>query len=789
MRTVMEDQAQSEVIGQNPIGNGLEAFRNSYALVCNDRRLPFTPESFDQIHDQDLNTIIYSFLWAAQKLPTADLLPSTTGRGTLQIDLFRLELSLIEADGFDFDGLKPLLKDALAEELDDALVWRRIYDAVNEFAPLPRRTGSSSIQQTPWLQHTSSFPDSSEYRQYLDNILEHELGPIHVDIPRFRQSFFGGVAGLEAASKAVFSKCMEGSNPLFTEGWVGWPSDADPGNVLSWFAALSERLARLGAAANHNSSAMYCRPLARPNKQIQGSTVERKLDVGFVDNPKAGKDSKCHWSRILIPGELKSNPSSNKASKTWLDLGRYVKEVLAAQGGRRFVVGFTLCGSLMRIWEFDRLGGIASESFDINKDGLQFVSTVLGLLWMDDEQLGFDPTITTISDGRRVLTIQRNGQAERLILDKLMKRVRCIAGRGTTCWMGHREGEPKTRFVIKDAWQDVERDEEGQLLKEAADKGVVNVVRYYHHETVFARGEIDDIQHNIRRGLDVLEPTNDPLASSEVLLKVSVPGASREGPTNTIGLKRLFTQTNTTALPPNKRSCLASPTKANSSMRSNRTHTRIILRDCGKPIYKASSPSALLAALQGCIGGHESLHKAGILHRDISINNLLINEHVNENPSWDAFLIDLDLAVREDPDGTPETKRNAGTRAFMAIGALRGEQHSFMHDLESFFWVLFWICIHYNGPGNAKVVAEFDRWNYMDTGELTMLKEGIVSDGVFEETAERFFTEYYWPLFPCVNELRRTVFPGGGRWKRKDEGLYMRMRNVLEKARTALAES
>ncbi|KAK4145918.1 uncharacterized protein C8A04DRAFT_35481 [Dichotomopilus funicola] len=731
----MEDQAQSELIGQNPIGNGPEAFRNSYALVCNDRCLPFTPESFDQIHDQDLNTLIYSFLWAAQKLPTADLLPSTTGRGTLQIDLFRLELSLIEADGFDFDGLKPLLKDALAEELDDALVWRRIYDA-------------------------------------------HELGPIHVDIPRFRQSFFGGVTGLEAASKAVFSKCMEGSNPLFTEGWVGWPSDADPGNVLSWFAALSERLARLGAAANRNSSAMYRRPLARPNKQIQGSTAERKLDVGFVDNPKAGGDSKCHWSRILIPGEIKSNPSR-----------RYVKEVLAAQDGRRFIVGFTLRGSLMRIWEFDRLGGIASESFDINKDGLQFVSTVLGLLWMDDEQLGFDPTIPTISDGQRALTIQRNGQAERLILDKLMKRVRCIAGRGTTCWMGHREGEPKTRFVIKDAWQDVERDEEGKLLKEAADKGVVNVVRYYHRETVFARGEIDDIQHNVRRGLDVLEPTKDPLASSEVLLEVSVPGASREGPTNTIGLKRLFTQTNTTALPPNKRSCLASPTKANSSMRSNRTHTRIILRDCGKPIYKASSPSALLAALQGCIGGHESLHKAGILHRDISINNLLINEHVDENPSWDAFLIDLDLAVREDPDGTPETKRKAGTRAFMAIGALRGEQHSFMHDLESFFWILFWICIHYNGPGNAKVVAEFDRWNYMDTGELTMLKEGILSDGVFEETAERFVTEYDWPLFPCVNELRRTVFPGGGRWKRKDEGLYMRMRNVLEKARTALAES
>ena len=39
----------------------------------------------------------------------------------------------------------------------------------------------------------------------------------------------------------------------------------------------------------------------------------------------------------------------------------------------------------------------------------------------------------------------------------------------------------------------------------------------------------------------------------------------------------------------------------------------------------------------------------------------------------------------------------AGTKVFMAIGALLGEPHSFMHDLESFFWVLFWICIHFDG--------------------------------------------------------------------------------------------
>ena len=69
------------------------------------------------------------------------------------------------------------------------------------------------------------------------------------------------------------------------------------------------------------------------------------MDIGFVDDPEAGKDSRCRWSQILVPGELKSNPSADTASKAWFDLGRYAREVLAAKDTRRFVLGFTICGS------------------------------------------------------------------------------------------------------------------------------------------------------------------------------------------------------------------------------------------------------------------------------------------------------------------------------------------------------------------------------------------------------------------------------------------------------------
>ncbi|CAM1503445.1 Fc.00g082210.m01.CDS01 [Cosmosporella sp. VM-42] len=221
--------------------------------------------------------------------------------------------------------------------------------------------------------------------------------------------------------------------------------------------------------------------------------------------------------------------------------------------------------------------------------------------------------------------------------------------------------------------------------------------------------------------------------------------ASRKGRSSTSASRKRSSSQTGAHLPSSKRSCSVSPTKDLSTL-PNRVHRRVILRDYGIPIYKASSRSALLAAFGRCIEGHESLHKAGFLHRDISINNLMINED-DENPSLPSFLIDLDLAIKESREAASGAKGKTGTRAFMAIGALLGEQHSFMHDLESFFWVLFWICIHYNGADEARVVLEFDKWNYVDTGELANLKKGQVShEGDFIKTAEENFTSYYQPL-------------------------------------------
>ncbi|KAK7417667.1 hypothetical protein QQZ08_011553 [Neonectria magnoliae] len=229
-----------------------------------------------------------------------------------------------------------------------------------------------------------------------------------------------------------------------------------------------------------------------------------------------------------------------------------------------------------------------------------------------------------------------------------MLHARCIAGRATTCWKAHLKGRPDVALVIKDSWQYPERDEEGDLLCEATAKGVVNIARYYHHETVQIHGTDDDIRSNVRGGLDVTRAANYRPERSMPPSSTTA-GAPRKGRSISAASKKRSSSHTGAPLPPSKRSCSASPTKADSNALPNRVHRRVILRDYGKPIYKASSPSALLAGLEGCIKGHESLHEAGFLHRDISINNLMINED-DGNPSWPSFLIDLDLSIKEKRD-------------------------------------------------------------------------------------------------------------------------------------------
>lgn len=79
------------------------------------------------------------------------------------------------------------------------------------------------------------------------------------------------------------------------------------------------------------------------------------------------------------------------------------------------------------------------------------LSTILGFLWINKKELGSDPTVITASD-QRFIEIERNSVIERLVIDGMMNRAYCIAGRATTCWKAHHKRESQTPLVIKDLY-------------------------------------------------------------------------------------------------------------------------------------------------------------------------------------------------------------------------------------------------------------------------------------------------------------------------------------------------
>ncbi|EKG09044.1 hypothetical protein MPH_13974 [Macrophomina phaseolina MS6] len=813
-------ESQLAIIRDHPIGDALNSCRDAFGPGFPRVDLRGAIRRFEQFVAEPSRCNV-EFKWcklinAARKNLVLRLI------GTLQ--LHPAALNLLSDDGgllgsalyhlyarlstskTDVKHTAQLVRDVVAGE-NDATIWTTVYDLIRQTQPAaPTITSTTSVpttrpetpppsapstirsvKDTPWTIKSGSLISTTETRKEVDPLLKFEVEQnLIVDHPDVFDAYFGRVAQLSDITTAVFEACRLANPPMHTDGagWTDWPPNCNQNEVLGFLRRrIDQFLSFAGDRGFQPSKRRRC--VTAPDQPLDGSTSKRKLDVGVARSKSEDEEAPCHWSHILVPGELKSNPAEDNYHETRLDISRYAREVFAAQDTRRFVLGFTLCGSLMRLWEFDRLGVVASESFDINADGRRFVSVILGYLWMNEEELGFDPTIIE-DDGGRYMEITRDDKTERIYIEEFMKRQRSLAGRATTCWKARVGSKSGNQLVIKDSWEDERRPEEGLLLKEATDAKAKNVARYYHHETVHVGDAVDDVRENIRKGLSDAGGRNpirrqstvsSVISSAITSAVISSNSGHGGGKDECVSRKRPPSSVEGSMPPPPPKRSRSDLTTRQDVPRRNRVHRRVIMRDIGKSLYEASSLRAMLIGLLGGVKGHQSLLKAGILHRDISIGNVLLNE-----AEKDGFLIDLDLGIKMDRNEGSGAPEKTGTLVFMDIGPLYGEDHEGRHGFGSCFWLLFWICIHWNGAGRTLSRSEYDSWNSKNTKELAREKMGLVIEQEkFNMEVKRNFTEYCQPLIPCIQELREVVFPEGKRRTYEHPDLYVQMKTVLEK--------
>ncbi|KAA1076763.1 hypothetical protein PGT21_018243 [Puccinia graminis f. sp. tritici] len=493
-------------------------------------------------------------------------------------------------------------------------------------------------------------------------------------------------------------------------------NDTAEDSVLNWITPLlkhiSDDLQQKILAPQHSRTWRSLR-----NQSINGPDTQQKLDGAIMSQYIKNQ---YHIQDILVPVELKKNESD--APDAVRCLARSVYEVFNHQPTRSFVVGFTLCGTLMQLWKFDRSGAIGSQSLNIKEteeNFKKFLALIFLFLTSDKQVLGFDPTFFDINGQRFASTpqkIQINTQPDpqELVIHRLIFRASGICGRGTTCWEAHLLGDHDQKFLIKDSWQPLDRIPEGHMLRDVTTRCVPNVARYHHHEDVHVDSKIVDIKSYVREDLEFMK--------CKKIQTCSQSDHAQEP-------KNLFI---------------------------NRVHRRLILKDVGKPIWKVKTPFRLLEALEGCVKGHQAMLNAGYLHRDISINNLMINEETDD-PDRKSFLIDLDVAIPYPMDPNVQaTQARIGTQLFMSINLLAQEhEHTFVDDLESFFWVLTWICIHF--PAHQRKKSDITGWNRMTPKELKRQKFSCLADP--RDLTDEFTTLFAEsePLIACVHTFAEIM--------------------------------
>jgi len=121
------------------------------------------------------------------------------------------------------------------------------------------------------------------------------------------------------------------------------------------------------------------------------------------------------------------------------------------------------------------------------------------------------------------------------------------------------------------------------------------------------------------------------------------------------------------------------------------SHYRLILDDIGRDLTSFTTTKELVETMTGAFQAHtEAFEKAGILHRDISIGNIIISDR-------GGLLIDWDLS-KDIKDLEKISQQPIGTWQFISARLLQARGpavHTQTDDWESFFHVLCWTVLRF----------------------------------------------------------------------------------------------
>ncbi|KAF8996049.1 hypothetical protein BDQ17DRAFT_1430015 [Cyathus striatus] len=130
---------------------------------------------------------------------------------------------------------------------------------------------------------------------------------------------------------------------------------------------------------------------------------------------------------------------------------------------------------------------------------------------------------------------------------------------------------------------------------------------------------------------------------------------------------------------------------------SDRVRVRVLTGPVGGHVADFVKTKDFVIVMRDAIIGHYIARQCGVLHRDISIGNILVENigcqvrgflHDFDHATFYECDLDSDKEKAERKDMQHDLKTLTGTRQFMATEVLKMKPHKPHHDLESCYWVM-----------------------------------------------------------------------------------------------------
>ncbi|KAG6194888.1 hypothetical protein E4U10_002481 [Claviceps purpurea] len=764
---------QITIIEQNPLKNALDQSRAKLR--------DFDPS------DDSWRSGVAELLCAILGNFTSGLLLAPDGKNYLDLELLFIRRRFMQGL-FELVEFQELVQSVVAS-VSDIHIWEAVLKLVTEINPSTPSPSNvaPTFRGTPIESRPRRLPDSddsdgshesydSEWRDNVREGLFHEIKKCTFrKVGGFWDKFFEPKSWRKEQN-AMLERILTAHDG---EKWTNFPTDPDDEPVWDWLRSLEEEF--LGDASNklHTTS-------------IASQVKKRKGQMNlFLRKPTAKATDAFFYKHVLVVGVQKDAYKKCMMQTNLLRLARHVRGVFSDQPTRRFVHAFSLYASKMELWVFDRSGPYSSGIFDIHDEPDKFARALVGYTTMDDDALGLD-TVIERQDGHRHVTLDdASGKETRLRLDKAMNRCKAIVSRGTTCY------ETQYGHVSKFQWALDQPPLELEQLKLAETMGVEGVVRVVAHRRFTSIAEMreglqfpkahrfrlpsEDESLSYMRGFSCFSHTPDGSSGSKKL-----PSADQES--------NLESGCNDDPSIGEAKPGLDTP---DGKLWENKIFSCLVISPAGREISDFRSIKELLECERDAIRAHRSLYLEGkILHRDISPHNIVIARPATAD-GFKGMLIDLDMACTQGSDQNGASHA-VGTLPYMAVEVLLKINHTYRHDVESFFYVLLRRCgreawdpvkgLAAEGEKQRKVSC-FQKWHTGTLEGIAGTKKGQMANlDLLGELVMCEFPKALDVVKPLCEELWEIIFPRKGRglnygtpWSNPDD-LYDPIITAFDKA-------